>query len=152
MMLFRFKDAGIFMAQQKRCRLVTFVDNCSAFTLLEVMVAVSIIAIALVALFGSQSRSLSHAAETQFNIIAPMLAEEKLAELESSSSAPNNDEGGFGDDFPGYRFKVETENASFDSPEDLANLAKPLQKVEITVLWNETKFRYLLTYYDRWQE
>jgi len=123
-----------------------------AFTLLEVMIAVSIIAIALVALFGSQSRSLSHATEAHFNIVAPMLASGKLAELEAADTAPNNDDGDFGDEFPGYSWKVETERASFDSPEALAKLEKPLQKIELTVLWSETKFSYTLTYYGSWQE
>ncbi len=127
-------------------------DNKEAFTLLEVMIAVSIIAIALVALFGSQARSLSNATEAHFNIVAPMLASGKLAELEAGKNAPGNDEGDFGDEFPGYSWKIQTESATFDSPEALAKLEKPLQKVELTVLWSETKFSYLLTYYGRWQE
>jgi general secretion pathway protein I len=126
--------------------------NKEAFTLLEVMIAVSIIAIALVALLGSQARSLSNATEAHFNIVAPMLASGKLAELEAGKNAPVNDEGDFGDDFPGYSWKIQTENATFDNLEALTELEKPLQKVELTVLWSETKFSYLLTYYGRWQE
>ncbi len=126
-------------------------DN-RAFTLLEVMVAVAILAIALVALFGSQSRSLSHATEAHFNIVAPMLASGKLAELEAGKAAPVNDEGDFGEDFPGYSWKVETERATFDTPEALTKLEKPLEKVQLTVLWSESKFSYTLTYYGRWQE
>ncbi len=123
-----------------------------AFTLLEVMVAVSIIAIALVALFGSQSRSLSYATEAHFNIVAPMLASGKLAELKVGKVAPTNDEGDFGEDFPGYSWKIETETASFDSPETLTKLENPLEKVQLTVLWSGSKFSYTLTYYGRWQE
>ncbi len=128
------------------------IGNAQAFTLLEVMVAVSIIAIALVALFGSQSRSLSNATEAHFNIVAPMLASGKLAELEIETAAPDNNEGDFGDEFPGYRWKIETEKATFESPEALDKLEKPLQKVELTVLWSETNFSYTLTYYGRWPE
>lgn len=138
------------MALPKNCRSRSLWGNGQAFTLLEVMIAVSIIAIALVALFGSQSRSLSNATEAHFNIIAPMLASGKLAELDSEGVAPNNEEGDFGDEFPGYRWTIETENAPFDNPEALADLEKPLQKVELTVLWSETKFNYSLTYYGRW--
>jgi general secretion pathway protein I len=144
------KDYELPMVMTKNCRSWSFSGNHHAFTLLEVMIAVSIIAIALVALFGSQSRSLSLATEAHFNVIAPMLASGKLAELASESRAPNNDEGDFGDEFPGYRWTIETENANFDSPEALANLEKPMQKVELTVLWSETNFNYSLTYYDRW--
>jgi general secretion pathway protein I len=138
------------MAMPENCHSWSFWGNDQAFTLLEVMISVSIIAIALVALFGSQSRSLSNATEAHFNIIAPMLASGKLAELDSEDVAPNNDEGDFGDEFPGYSWTIETESAGFDSPEALANLEKPLQKVELTVLWSETKFKYPLTYYGRW--
>jgi general secretion pathway protein I len=138
------------MVMTKNCRSWSFWGNDQAFTLLEVMIAVSIIAIALVALFGSQSRSLSNATEAHFNVIAPMLASGKLAELDSEGVAPNNGEGDFGDEFPGYRWTIETESARFDSPEALADLEEPLQKVELTVLWSETKFNYSLTYYGRW--
>ncbi len=123
-----------------------------AFTLLEVMIAVSIMAIALVALFGSQSRSLSHATEAHFNIVAPMLAAGKLAELKGSNTFMANDDGDFGEEFPGYSWKIATETAFFDSPEALTNLAKPLEKIEVTVLWSETSFNYTLTYYGRRQE
>ncbi len=136
------------------CRLSAVANN-QAFTLLEVMIAVSIIAIALVALFGSQSKSLSHATEAHFNIVAPMLASGKLAELEADKAAPDNDEGDFGDDFPGYRWQLVVEDATFNnsgSLENLEKLEKPLQKVDLTVLWSETKFSYTLTYYGRWQE
>jgi len=126
--------------------------NRRAFTLLEVMIAVSIMAIALVALFGSQSRSLSHATEAHFNIVAPMLAAGKLAEIKGGNALMANDDGDFGEDFPGYSWKIETETAFFDSPEALTNLAKPLQKIELTVLWNETPYNYTLTYYGRRQE
>ena len=136
------------------CRLPRLGD-AQAFTLLEVMIAVSIIAIALVALFGSQSRSLSLATEAHFNVVAPMLASGKLAELIAETAAPNDDDGDFGDDFPGYSWKIETETASFDSPDALANLTKleiPMQKIELTVSWSDSKFQYALVYYGRWQE
>lgn len=126
--------------------------NKQGFTLLEVMIAVSILAIALVALFGSQSRSLSQATEAHFNVVAPMLASGKLAELKAETTAPNNDNGDFGDEYPGYTWEIETEDAIFDSPDALGNLEKPLQKVELTVSWNETKYSYILTYYGHWQE
>ncbi len=139
----------------KNCCPVSFRSDNRAFTLLEVMIAVSIIAIALVALFGSQSKSLSNATEANFNILAPMLASGKLAELKGAENAPSNDEGDFGEEFPGYTWKLDTEEATFDNIDTLANLAKledPLKKLELTVLWTGTKFSYTLTYYGRWQQ
>ena len=140
------------MSKPKLSRIPVVPVNKQAFTLLEVMIAVSIIAIAFTALFGSQSRSLSHATEAHFNIVAPMLASVKLAELEGGLIGPENDEGDFGDEFPGYSWKIEAEDAIFESPEALANLAEPMRKVELTVLWSETKYSYSLAYYGRWSE
>lgn len=133
---------------------VSSITTNRAFTLLEVMIAISIIAIALVALFGSQSRSLSHATEASFNIVASMLASGKMAELEGANAAPNDDEGDFGEEFPGYTWKLETEKATFDGSDALAKLEKldsPLKKLELTVVWTGTNFSYTLTYYGRWQ-
>ena len=140
----------------KRARLslrLPELDNERAFTLLEVMVAVSIIAIALVALFGSQSRSLSHATEAHFNIVAPMLASGKLAELESWQGCSRIMMKGilvtiFRDTAGKSRPKMQT----LTVPRLWLTWKKPLQKVELTVLWSETKFSYSLTYYGRWQE
>ena len=84
-----------------------------------------------------------------------MLASGKLAELEGAESAPGNDEGDFGEEFPGYTWKLDIEDATFDTSDALENLAKlenPLKKLELTVLWTGTKFSYTLTYYGRWQD
>ncbi len=117
-----------------------------AFTLLEVMVAVAIIAMALVTLFGSQSRSLSYATEAQFNIVAPMLASWKLAEVEREVVSLSDGEGDFGEEFGGYSWKMEVEEANLEleTPVELSN---PLQKIELTVQWSGSPFSYTLTSY-----
>ncbi|MFT5700789.1 MAG: general secretion pathway protein I [Desulforhopalus sp.] len=119
-----------------------------AFTLLEVMIAVSIIAIALVALFGSQSKSLSQATEAHFNNVAPMLASLKLAEIQSRIIPLESDAGDFDEDFSGYSWKIEVSDAPLESFETLDNLEKPLQQVTLTVSWSETKYTYSLTHYE----
>lgn len=112
----------------------------------------SIIAVALVTLLGSQSKSLSHAAEAQFNIVAPMLAALKLAEVERKVVDAENSEGDFDEDFPGYTWKMAVEEAAFEKTKVLAGLDPPLQKLELTVSWSGTPYRYSLLYYGRWQE
>lgn len=128
--------------------LVSIARSDRAFTLLEVMVAVAIIAVALVTLFGSQSRSLSYATEAQFNIIAPMLASLKLAEVERGIVAISDDEGDFGEDYSGYSWKMEVEEAELEleTPVEMKN---PLQKIALTVLWSGSPFSYTLTSYGR---
>lgn len=140
------------MSCAKSCPTRYLVANHRAFTLLEVMIAISIIAVALVTLLGSQSRSLSHATEAQFNVMAPMLAALKLAEVQRKVVDAENSEGDFEEDFPGYSWKMAIEEAAFDKTKALAGLDPPLQKLELTVSWHGTPYRYSLLYYGRWQE
>ena len=128
--------------------LVPIARSDRAFTLLEVMVAVAIIAVALVTLFGSQSRSLSYATEAKFNIVAPMLASLKLAEVERGIVVISDDEGDFGEEFSGYTWKMEVEDAEFEL-ETPVGLKNPLQKIALTVLWSGSPFSYTLTSYGR---
>ena len=129
---------------------VPIVRSERAFTLLEVMVAVAIIALALVTLFGSQSRSLSYATEAQFNIVAPMLASLKLAEVERGVVSISDDEGDFGEEFSKYSWKLEVEDADLElaAPEEMK---EPLQKIAVTVVWSGSPFSYTLTSYGREQ-
>lgn len=117
------------------------------FTLLEVMIAVAIMAIALTTLYGSQSRSLSYATEAHFNIVAPSLAAAKLAELQSGVLELVSDSGDFGDEFPGYSWELEVEDGSFEDIESLAEMEEQLQKVDLKVGWSDSPFSYSLRYY-----
>jgi len=87
----------------------------SGFTFLEVMIAVAVIAIALVTLIGSQSQSVSVATRTRQNVTASFLAQQKLAELEST---PFDDlysgSGDFEGDFSLYRWQTEVNMLSGD--------------------------------------
>ncbi len=129
-----------------------FVSGQNGFTLLEVMIAVCIIAIGLVAVFGSQSRSLSQATEAHFNNVAPMLASLKLAELKSGKMELVSDEGEFEDEFSQYSWKLEINDATIDDIDSLQDLETPLQQVELTVAWVDTNFSYSVMLYERGQE
>lgn len=113
------------------------------FTLLEVLIAIAILAISLSAIFGSQAQSLSLATEAQFNIYAATLAKAKLAEYESGITAIENGDGNFGDDYPGYTWKVEVQEADLqDILPALADLEAPLQRLDITVSWENENLIY----------
>jgi len=85
------------------------------FTLLEVMVSVTIIGIALVSLIGSQSQSVSIAASSRFETTASLLAQQKLTELALAGFEElHSAEGDFGDDFPGYSWKTEVRDLGVD--------------------------------------
>ena len=78
------------------------------FTLLEVMIAMAILAIALVAVFQSQSQSLSMAGDSRFLTTASLLAQARMAEIETASSAALAEASGdFGEDFPHYTWHLD---------------------------------------------
>ncbi len=119
----------------------------SGFTLLEVMIAVAILAITLTVLFGSQSQSLSLAAEAKFNTHAAFLMQEKLAELEAEQSELYNDEGDFGEAYPGFRWKIEIDDLYLTESEILADMERPLRHVTLTILWSDSPFSHTVDYY-----
>ena len=87
----------------------------TGFTLLEIMVAVAIIAIAFVSLLGSQSQSISMASISRFETMAALLAGQKLAEIQISGFADlHSDEGDFKDDFSDFHWKSEVRELSED--------------------------------------
>ncbi len=80
----------------------------AGFTLLEMMVSVTIIAIALVTLIGSQSQSVSIATISRFDTTASLLAREKMTELALGGFDDlSSGDGDFGEDFPEYTWQVE---------------------------------------------
>lgn len=81
------------------------------FTLLEVMIAMAILAVALVAVYQSQSQSLLMASDSRFLTTASLLAQSRMAEI-AMMDVPraNAADGDFGEDFPDFRWQMEVGN------------------------------------------
>lgn len=118
----------------------------TGFTLLEVMVAMSIIAIALSAVLGSQSQSVYLATDAKFSTTAALLAQGRIAELASTDIEKlASGSGDFGDDFSGYAWEVTIKDAFFYEPERVSDY---LKQIDLSVYWGEDKrFQYNLRRY-----
>ena len=117
------------------------------FTLLEVMISVAIIAIALMAVLGSQSQGLSLAGESRFNRTATLLAQEKMAEVEAVKAQGNlnSGSGNFGDEFPGYTWQLSVHDVLFEGAERLSDR---LKQIDLEVLWGSDElYQYRLRLY-----
>ncbi len=116
------------------------------FTLLEVMVAMSIIAIAMTAVLSLQSQSISLASEAKFSTTAALLAQNKMAETEWGNRLDlSSDSGDFEEDFPGYTWQVKVEDVSIDLPENVSN---HLKEMTVIISWGEEGvYRYQLKAY-----
>ena len=121
-------------------------DKSRGFTLLEVMVAMAIIAIALTAVLGSQSQSLSLASEAKFSTTAALLAQSKMAEIEAEKPEDlTSDSGDFGEDYPGYRWDKSVNDVTFYEPEGVSD---HLKQIDLIISWDERdQYEYRLRLY-----
>lgn len=115
------------------------------FTLLEIMVALSIIAIVLVSVYRMHAQTVSMNYEVRFYTTAPMLAQTKMAELETESLEDMGDDSGdFGDEFPNYRWNIVIDDVEST---ELGNIAKNLKKIDLHISLNNDEFIYNLRTY-----
>ncbi len=106
--------------------------NFEGFTLLEVMIAVAVLTIALAAVLGLQSRSLSLASESRFHTTSALLAQEKMAEMAVLPvNKLSSDSGDFGEFFPGYAWRVTVRNAGLPGLETMKGRLKRID-LEVT--------------------
>ena len=116
------------------------------FTLLEVMVALAIIAIALTAVLGMQSQSLSLAGEAKFGTTASLLAQAKIAEIETLNPEDLvSGSGDFGDNFDGYSWQTEVNDIVLD---DTEGIFRHLKRIDLNVSWGDSEqYQYGLRFY-----
>lgn len=115
------------------------------FTLLEVMVALSIISIVLVSLLVSQSHSVSILDETKFNTTAALLAQKKISDIELiKGDELTSDEGDFGEDFPNYFWEVNVQDISLTGAEEFTYL----KQIDLNIYRGENGiYQYNLRFY-----
>ena len=121
----------------------------AAFTLLEVLVAMAILAIALTTLYGAQSHSLVFATEAKLNTYASLLAGLKLAELESGRIEPVDAGGDFGKEFPGYTWKIKVQDPSIDLSEWFDIARGSLLQIDLIIVRSGDSYLYKTRYYFR---
>ena len=119
----------------------------SGFTFIEVLMAVSILAILLVGVHKLQSQMATMSQATRFLTLAPLLAQNRMAELERRNFQDiDKDSGDCGSAFPGYVWLLSTETMDSDI---LKKLAYPMKKIEISVSFNKGERTYRLRTYRR---
>ncbi len=117
-----------------------YFSSSNGFTLIEILAAVSIIAIVLVAVHKMHSQTITISNYARFYTTAPLLAQRKMAELEMKPlDELADDSGDFGDDFAGYGWSTIIDDVE---SELLENTAKDLKKIDVTVDLNNGEFVY----------
>ena len=107
--------------------------GCSetGFTLMEVMVALSVVAIALMAIYRMHTQTLFMDARGRFDTVATLLMGQKLADIDASKPEDlSDDSGDFGDANPGYAWQIQTEGVSSDQ---LKEDGPTLKRITVTI-------------------
>ncbi len=113
------------------------------FTFLEVLVAMSIISIALIAVFRLYTQTISINYQLAFNTRAPFLAQQKMNQWMTMPADEMGDgSGGFEDDFSEYSWVVTVEDVVLES---LAS--QILKRIDIRVAMPESGQNYNLRSY-----
>lgn len=122
------------------CRPLGPLRSCRGFTLLEIMVAVAVMAIVLVSVYKLHAQTIFMSASARFYSTAPLLAQRKIAEIEAfPNSRQLSASGDFGDQFPGYSW-----SAGIDAVGDeiFGDAGRDFKKVEVTVSFNRNELVY----------
>ncbi|HSO19920.1 MAG TPA: prepilin-type N-terminal cleavage/methylation domain-containing protein [Desulfosarcina sp.] len=115
------------------------------FTLMEVLVALSVVAIALTAVYRMHTQTLFMDESGRFDTVATMLARQKLADLETIDLAEvNTDSGDFGQTQPGYAWQIQTENVDSALFKEDGPI---LKRIQISITRNDEEARFTLTTY-----
>ncbi|WP_419663938.1 putative general secrestion pathway protein I [Desulfosarcina variabilis str. Montpellier] len=113
------------------------------FTLMEVMVALAVVAIALTAIYRMHTQTLFMDTRGRFDTMATMLARHKLSDIDTSELKDlTDDNGDFGDLHPGFTWQIETDTASSDL---IKEDGPTLKRITLTVASGDQTFT-LTTY------
>lgn len=122
-----------------------FSQTALGFTLLEVMIALAVMSIVLVSVYRMHSQSLTMNTAARFYTLAPLLAQNKMAELETLSSGGFPDySGDFGEQYPGYSWRTSLADVS---SEVLGEVADDLKRIDLTISYNNNQFSHSLRTY-----
>ena len=114
------------------------------FTLLEVMVALAVLATTLTVIYQLHGHTMMISSSARFYNVAPMLAKGKLSEFEQNAYKELADSSGdFGEDYPGYKWSIQIEDVESDL---LTAKQYHLTRFDVQVLQNEENSYALRTY------
>jgi general secretion pathway protein I len=123
-------------------------DN--GFTLMEVMVALAVVAIALTAIYRMHTQTLFMDARGRFDTVAAMLARQKLSDIDTANLKDlTSDSGDFGNAHSGFTWRIQSENVLSDL---LKEDGPTLKRITLTISFNEDASLFTLTTYRHFYE
>jgi len=119
------------------------------FTLIEVLVSLTIMAIVLVAVFKLHAQSISVETANRFQTTAALLAQATLADVkEMPFDALQSDAGEYGGAYTGYRWRLTLADVATD---ELDPVGERLIRISIDIYSGVDNYRHNLTTYHFFQ-
>ena len=107
----------------------SFLKNSSGFTLLEILIAMGIVSIGLLAVFQLQARNLDLHDEARFITVANFLAQDRLSRIQAGGNLEaGTSSGDFDEDHPLFRYEEKIEGV--DDAEHLFKLVVTITQGE----------------------
>ncbi len=101
-------------------------SNHRGFTLIEIMTALAVLAIAFVVLLGLRNRDIAISAKAARIIDATLLARQKMTEIALLKDKNTGERSGnFGDTYPDYRWEMDMNETPYER----------VQEVIVKILW-----------------
>jgi general secretion pathway protein I len=114
------------------------------FTLIEVIAAMSIIAIVLLAVYRLHTQTISMSSAVRFYTLAPLMAQTRLALFDTQPDSRDSGNGDFGAEYPGYAWEITVEDVA---SELLGETASNLKKIDVVISLNENESVYRVRAY-----
>lgn len=120
--------------------------NSKGFTLLEIMVSISIIALVFVSLLRMQTSVIQLASTTRFTIVAPILARQLLSQIDQDLENWSQAQGDFGENYPRIQWTCKIFEAMSEPLEVISKANQEnFKKIEITLTGTSGQTPYTLT-------
>lgn len=114
------------------------------FTLIEIMVAVAVVAIVFVSFYKLFSQSITADSTTRFYTIAPLLAQQKMTEIKDGITVTDYGGAGTFEKYPGYTWQVQILDLTSES---LGKAVSDLKQVDITISGRDDSGKFSLRAY-----
>ena len=117
-------------------------NSACGFTLLEVMVAVGLLAFAMVSILGVVSHNINLATRSTSYLIATSLADDMASRIDAEGLPSSSERTGKFENYPGFEWYVTV------SPYNLPQFEARMNIISVLITWNDGEESYEISFVD----
>lgn len=117
-------------------------NNVCGFTLLEVMIAVGLLAFAMVSILGIVNHNINLATRSTNYLIATSLADDIASRIDAQGLPSDSERSGEFENYPGFEWYVTV------SPYNLTQFEARMNIISVLIIWNDGEESYEISFVD----